>query len=483
MQQVVAVPDSERVAPSPPARVDSGTRLWIAAVGGALATAYLTFALTLLAIAILPGLGSWNTYVVRSGSMSPSINTGDIVVAAPLPPTATVPAGRVMVFVDPATTTQGDRLLVHRVLMRNDDGTYTTAGDANRQWDQTPVTRSAIIAQARLRVPWVGLPVVWWHRGAYLPFVMWVVLTIVAIEVVRRTRQRRGRNDIQQTGSHRRWRHGSKITVAASVVVSMFVVGDASAMFSGRTTNPGSAWTLTTRILLPYTTNVLADAPWAYFETEEASGSTATDTSGNTRTGTYSGTIIYRQAGALTRVPGHSVRLGSTTSRLVASSGAKISNPTTYSLELWFKTTTTSGGKLAGFESTKDSSSSTYDRYVFMRNDGRLVFGGWIRSGTTMLTSPLAYNDGAWHHLVITARPIAGKTQQSGNMYVDGVRVGTGSTTAVASYSGYWRAGYGAIAAVTGAPSSPTFEGSIDNFAVYLTELSASRVAIHYASR
>ena len=387
MKHVVAVHDSEGVAPSPHVRVDGEPRRWLDAIGGALATAYLAFTLTLLAIAVLPCVGPWNAYIVRSGSMSPSINAGDIVVAAPLPHAAGVPTGRVMVFVDPATTTPGDRLLVHRVLMRNDDGTYITAGDANRQWDQTPVNRSAIIAQARLRVPWLGLPVVWWHRGAFVPLIAWLAITVLAIELTRRTHRRHTGDDDQPGGSRGSARRAGRITTAASVVVAMFVVGNASAAFSGRTINPGNAWAINTRILLPYLTNVLADAPWAYYETEEASGGTANDSSGNARVGAYSGTITYHQAGALTRVPGYSILLGSNSPRLVAYSAATITNPTTYSLEMWFKTTTTSGGKLAGFENSKNQNSSTTDRYVFMRNDGRIVFGGWINNGTTMLTS------------------------------------------------------------------------------------------------
>jgi hypothetical protein len=386
-----------------------------------------------------------------------------------------------MVFVDPSRP-NARRLLVHRVLNVRDDGTFTTAGDANRQWDTTPLARTGIVGQARLRVPWVGLPVLWWSRHDFGLLALWLVITVIAIEVVRRNR-RSGPPDSQALTQPTTSRHRTRKVTALTMAVTMLMVGYASAGFRGRTVNPGNAWAITTRILLPYKTNVLADAPWAYYENEEASGTSATDSSGNLRTGTYAGTITYRQTGALTRIPGYSVMLASNNPRLVAYTAATITNPTTYSLELWFKTTTGGGGKLAGFENTKNASSGTTDRYVFMRNDGHLVFGGWINSGTTMITSPLAYNDGLWHLLVVTARPISGNTLQSSNMYVDGARVATGNTTAVSNYAGYWRAGYGNIAGVTGAPSSNAFIGSIDNFAIYLTELTASRVAIHFASR
>ena len=51
-----------------------------------------------------------------------------------------------------------------------------------------------------------------------------------------------------------------------------------------------------------------------------------------------------------------------------------------YSTELWFKTTTSSGGKLIGFGNSATGSSSTYDRHVYMRNDGRLVYGTYPAS-------------------------------------------------------------------------------------------------------
>ncbi len=100
------------------------------------------------------------------------------------------------------------------------------------------------------------------------------------------------------------------------------------------------------------------------------------------------------------------------------SSNAQFANPTVYSLEAWFKTTTTSGGKIIGFGDVQTGISTNYDRHVYMQNDGRLVFGAWTGVANT-ITSASAYNDNAWHHVVAT---------QSGNgmkLYVDGELVGT----------------------------------------------------------
>lgn len=156
-------------------------------------------------------------------------------------------------------------------------------------------------------------------------------------------------------------------------------------------------------------------------------------------------------------------------------------SPETFSLELWFRTTTTTGGKLIGFESTRDATSSSYDRHVFMAPNGTLVYGGWSAPRIRTITSPLAYNDGAWHHLVLTAVPHG--QQQDAVMYVDGSAVAAGTTTRTSFFSGWWFVGYGNLSSGSGYPTTRGFAGSIDQPAVYQTQLSAARVAAHHAAR
>jgi signal peptidase I len=98
--------------------------------------------------------------------MSPQIEAGDVVVAAPVPASAVV-AGQVLVVVDPA---QPDRLLVHRVAGRNDDGTLTTKGDANATPDSAHVSPGAVRGLARLRIPAIGRPAYWIGTGQWLAF-------------------------------------------------------------------------------------------------------------------------------------------------------------------------------------------------------------------------------------------------------------------------------------------------------------------------
>ena len=66
---------------------------------------------------------------------------------------------------------------------------------------------------------------------------------------------------------------------------------------------------------------------------------------------------------------------------------AAVTNPTVYSEELWFKTTTTQGGKLIGFGIDQPAAVGSYDRHVYMFDDGRLRFGVWTGQTNVIDTS------------------------------------------------------------------------------------------------
>lgn len=111
----------------------------------------------MLVWSVLPTLFGWRAQVVLTGSMQPRIRPGDLVVAAPVVPGQLKP-GRVVLFRDPV---RPERTIVHRLQRYDDDGDLVTKGDANASEDSTPVARSAVLGMPRLRVPYVGRPVVW----------------------------------------------------------------------------------------------------------------------------------------------------------------------------------------------------------------------------------------------------------------------------------------------------------------------------------
>ena len=146
---------------------------------------------------------------------------------------------------------------------------------------------------------------------------------------------------------------------------------------------------------------------------------------------------------------------------------------TTLSLALWFKTSTPSGHKLIGLESTQTGvASAEYDRDLYIGTDGKLYFR--IYDGASKYASSSGtYADGKWHHVVATV---------SGNnttikLYVDGILKDAASIGTIAPYASasYWRIGaYTLLGAMNG--SDGYFLGTLDDIRIYNRALSATEV-------
>lgn len=489
--------------------VDPWSTGWTVLVLTAAARGYLAFALTLIATATLPALGPCDSFVVLSGSMAPLIEPGDVVLVTALDGNEEVPMGRVVAFRAPAPAPRNIEVVIHRVVEQRPDGDFTTAGDANPSTDSAALHREALIGRARVLVPWVGLPVLWWHQGNFVVLSSWLLLSGLAVALVVIGYRNRGSPDDGGKATpdgpdpepsdladpaQSDWvrtlfdtplvrRSGRLLAAAMCVVITgaAWQTGGATAGFTAEARNAGNGWAMS-KAVANYNVEVLADQPWGYYPLEEAAGPTMIDASGNGRNGTFTAPITYHQPGALTTTS-FSVLLAGTGARAVAGTAkAATGGLKVYSLELWFRTTTATGGKLIGFESSTAATSNRADRHVFVRNDGKLTYGGWTSGGSTQtITTPAAYNDGTWHYLVVTSQP--SNERQRSTIYVDGIAVTTGVTSNVSEYTGYWRLGYGSLPNGSGYPTSANFAGSLDNAAIYTAALSSARVAAHYAAR
>jgi len=142
--------------------------------------AVLSAAASLVLWTLIPMAFGWSSSVVLTGSMEPAIDAGDVVVCAPISPDQLVP-GYVIRFRDPA---QPERHLLHRVVKLNDDGTLVSKGDANHSPDSTPVPPEAVDGMARLRVPWVGLPTLWWQNHQYAELSMFLITVLLMCAVI-----------------------------------------------------------------------------------------------------------------------------------------------------------------------------------------------------------------------------------------------------------------------------------------------------------
>jgi signal peptidase len=119
----------------------------------------------LLLWTLLPLVAGWDASVVMSGSMSPALRPGDVVLTRDVGPTP-VRAGFVVLFQDAAQPRQGT--VLHRVVSVADDGALVTQGDANPTPDATAVHPDHVLGMARLRVPWVGTLVLQQRTGRHL---------------------------------------------------------------------------------------------------------------------------------------------------------------------------------------------------------------------------------------------------------------------------------------------------------------------------
>ena len=218
-----------------------------------------------------------------------------------------------------------------------------------------------------------------------------------------------------------------------------------------------------------YGAKVYASSPDFFWRMDETSGVMAADTMGQTA-GNYTGGVTLGQPGAIATDGNRSTRFNGVDGTL--SSAATFDNPTVYSEELWFNTTTTRGGKLIGFGTNATGNSGGYDRHVWMLNDGRLRFGTWTGQ-TNVAESSATYNDGSWHHMVAT------QGQDGLKLYVDGKLVGTNPQTAAQAYTGYWRVGGDTH---WGDADSWWIDAQIDEVAVYSKVLGIADVQDHFAA-
>ena len=231
-----------------------------------------------------------------------------------------------------------------------------------------------------------------------------------------------------------------------------------------------------------YQAAVSADAPDYFWRLNETSGTVATDSG----TAPVPNTGTYVSIGSLNNSPG-AVRTGDpaaafngTSSKVTTS--ITLNNPYTagYSVELWFKTT--SSGPLLQFNSSQTvngGGADKFDRQLYVGTDGKVYFGQSTTSPTIVI-SPLTYADGNWHY-------VAGTYDGSHiNLYIDGNLVAGSTSSSPGVYSGFWALGAGEETNTWpnsggGATVSTIFfNGQVQDVAVYNLTLSNTRIYFHY---
>ena len=403
--------------------------------------------------------------IFRSGSMGPAIETGALGLAQEVPATSLQVGDVVSV-----PNARGVRVThrIHALDTRGRTGTLVLKGDANPGPDAEPY----VVDQAdRLffHVNHVGYAIAW-LGNRYVIFAGGIVVGVLATYAFRREATASG------TRAERQGLPFSAALLTAVVAGGLGVLlvpqatGTLAAFTNAGTATSGSFTSRYWRC----DSAILADGPRIYYKLNETGTTTAAaDSSSANRPGTYQGTVTKGVASPCTRDGGTAVTLNGSTG-FVSWNTASTAVPVTYSTTTWLRTTTTTGGFVAGWGASQTGASATVDRVIYMTNAGKLTFG-INNAAKAVITSPLSYNDGAWHHVMATVGPAGMR------LYVDGAQVATSATVANA-YSGTFRVGYDSLTGWTGAPTINFLNGSVDEPAVYITTLTLADAQAQYAA-
>ncbi|MCX6106124.1 MAG: fibrinogen-like YCDxxxxGGGW domain-containing protein, partial [Proteobacteria bacterium] len=199
-----------------------------------------------------------------------------------------------------------------------------------------------------------------------------------------------------------------------------------------------------------------------YWRLGDGSGTTAADSSLAGNTGTYNGTCTLKQTGAIQNNANFAAAFNGSTCYVSAPNGYAQAS---ISIEAWFKTSAATAGGLATLSNVP---SGWVSPMLTVNANGTVSFYTYGTVADT-ITSPEAYNNGAWHHVVATIGS-AGMI-----LYIDGTQVA--SSTANLSH---WTAGTQYWTIGRGNGSTNHFNGTLDEVALYTTQLSAAKVQSHY---
>lgn len=156
-----------------------------------------------LVLQVIPRVMGGGSLTVLSGSMSPTINAGDVIAIRGVAE-GDIRVGDIVTF---QPYSDDPTLVTHRVVAMGvgpDEVTFTTQGDANTAADD-PILAEQIVGVYMYRVPYVGYFLHLFSGLTFLPILIGAGLVIVALLLVFPPRRRPPRTDAVP-GSRRAYR-------------------------------------------------------------------------------------------------------------------------------------------------------------------------------------------------------------------------------------------------------------------------------------
>jgi hypothetical protein len=232
------------------------------------------------------------------------------------------------------------------------------------------------------------------------------------------------------------------------------------------------------RAVQDYVSAVMADAPILYYRLNETSGTVAADSSGNGYNGTYGAGVTHGGPALVAgdtsaAFPGGTASAATVVTSPTSAPLARGSSGGAFSVELWTTVPASVSGSQMIWEQSFQSGAAPVPAYIALNGGSSPYFTVQINANGTALAAYPPAVLGAPNHVVLTW------DTQTLTAYVNGVPAsgGTGSAPLVNFSSPY--AGFtigGPVDAHTG------LQGSVGEFAMYHTALTAARVTAHYGA-
>lgn len=128
-----------------------------------------------------PSLLSHRLYIVDSGSMSPTLKLGALIIVKEAEPKE--------ILKDDIITYRGsgDSVVTHRVTKIEDEGsTFITKGDANKTADPIPLDSNRLIGKVMFSIPYIGFLLKPIRTKAGLVLMSTLILVGIIIQVIER---------------------------------------------------------------------------------------------------------------------------------------------------------------------------------------------------------------------------------------------------------------------------------------------------------
>jgi signal peptidase len=126
------------------------------------------------------GIFGYSVEVVASGSMAPTIATGDLIVVKEQ---SSYKVGDVVTFRD-----SSGNLVTHRIIAEGDDGAFTTKGDANNVADRSSVNTSDIVGSLVFVVPGGEVFVSFAQQPAVIGTLVFILVLLIFFPAINKVR-------------------------------------------------------------------------------------------------------------------------------------------------------------------------------------------------------------------------------------------------------------------------------------------------------